>query len=312
MMLERVISDLRERRLWPLAVVMLVAIVAVPLVLAKTPAPVPPAPAPVAAVGASVRPALPSVTVGTTTSRSALNAKPYNPFTPSKQAKSASTTATAVVSSATNLAASKASAGASGNTTTSSSTGTSPTGSPGTVPGSPVKIPPGHAKPAPVGLRPDQAYEVTLAATRADGGLDTTPSLERLSAVPRPAQPLLVELGVLTGGRRVLFAVLPGTNISGPGRCIPGSVDCEVLALGVNQVETVWGSNPSTATEFAVTAIGAGTLPTRAAAMKVRTATSAQGRALLAASGLIAPNTMFSYDANLGAIVDLRNLVGGN
>ena len=309
-MLDRIMSDLRERRLWPLAVVLLVAIVAVPFVLAKTPAQAPPPPTPVAAAGAPVRTSLPSVSVGTWPSHSALKAKAHNPFTPSKTAKSASATATAAVSSATNGGASQSSSG----THTSSSASAGATGSPATggVPVSPVKIPSGRAKPAPIGLRPDQAYAVTLAATRADGGLDTTRSLERLSAVPRATQPLLVELGVLNGGRRVLFAVLPGTHVSGRGTCIPGSVDCEVLSLGLNQVETVWGSDATAATEFAVTGIGANTYPTSAAALTARTATSAQGRRLLAAANLTAPNSDFSYDANLGAIVDLRNLAGGN
>ena len=182
-MLQRVISDLRERRLWPLAVVLLVAIVAVPLVLAKSPGPAaPPPPAPLAAAGRPVRTSLPSVSVGASSSHLAVHSKPHNPFAPSKLAKRAKTAATHG-SSATNGGASQSGASQSGGGTSSSSAGgsagTGATGSPaaGGVPGSPGRIPSGQAKPGPIELRPDQAYDVTLAATRADGGLDTTPSL---------------------------------------------------------------------------------------------------------------------------------------
>src|SRR5205823_220376 len=71
------------------------------------------------------------------------------------------------------------------------------------------------------------------------GGINTIDPLERLSVVPSPKQPLLVELGVLQGGKRVLFAVQPGAAVSGPGTCTPGPIDCEVLTLAPGQTEGV-------------------------------------------------------------------------
>jgi hypothetical protein len=309
-MLERVISDLRERKLWPVAIVLLVATVAVPFVLAKSPASPPPPPAPVAAAATSLRASLPSVSVSTTPSHSDLNSKPHNPFTPPKQPKTVTTTSTTK---------STTSSGGSGggsqkvSHTTTSSTSTSSSNSTGS------KIPSGHAKPAPAGLAPNQTYEVTLAyevtpaATDSSGGLNTVAGLERLSPVPTADHPLLVELGVLTGGQRVLFAVLPGTTRSGPGSCIPGPVDCEVLSLGVNQIETVSSANGAIGpTQFAVTAVTVAGHPSAAAARKARTAKSARGTWLLRKAGLKALK-LFNYQPSEGTLVDRRDLsVGGN
>lgn len=302
---ERIISDLRERRLWPVAVVLLVAIVVVPFVLARSPAAIPPAPAPVAAAATSLRASLPSVSVSQTPSRANLNAKPRNPFTPSTRpkaltsaiaAKPVSTTTSAMSSSRVSQGVSPGSGG----------------GTPHSSPG--PRVPVSHGQPAPSGLTSKQTYEVTLATTQPNGGLDTTPSVERLSPVPSPDRPLLIELGVLEGGQRVLFAVLQGTNVSGPGSCIPGPVDCELLSLGVNQTETVSGQGDaaSAATSFAVTAISVADHPSAAAAQLARHASSPEGLSLLTIARLDALS-LFSYQPSRGVVVDLRNLsAGGN
>ena len=50
------------------------------------------------------------------------------------------------------------------------------------------------------------------------------------------------KLGVLKGGNRVLFAVTPGTVVEGRGVCIPGPINCQVVSLAPDQVESVWRS----------------------------------------------------------------------
>jgi hypothetical protein len=134
--------------------------------------------------------------------------------------------------------------------------------------------------------------------------------LERLSPLPSAGQPLVVELGVLQGGHRVLFAVQPGTVVSGPGACTPGPIDCEILSVAQDQVETV--SSGSTAVSFAVTGITAQQHPSTAAANAARQAVDRAGRDLLSNSPLSALS-LFQYQPQIGAVVDLRNLtVGGN
>jgi hypothetical protein len=184
------------------------------------------------------------------------------------------------------------------------------------TPGTPRSITPGaKPKPAPSGLTATQAYHVTLAITNSSGGLDTIDPLTRLSVLPNIRQPLLIELGVLQGGNRVLFAVQPGTVVSGPGTCTPGPVDCEILSLGQDQTEQLsveTPSGPSQVALFAVTGITADQYSSAAAAGQARRASSAAGRNLLAQSTLSALS-LFQYEPSLGVVVDLRNLtVGGS
>jgi hypothetical protein len=137
----------------------------------------------------------------------------------------------------------------------------------------------------------------------------------RLGELPSAQEPRLVELGVLKGGHRVLFAVEPDTVLSGPGACTPGPIDCEIVSLTQNQTEAV-GVRAATGSRqlalFAVTGIRAVGHGSVVAAQKARRAESAAGRALLDRSPMGALS-LFRYDPSVGAVLDLRNLtVGGN
>jgi hypothetical protein len=155
---------------------------------------------------------------------------------------------------------------------------------------------------------------VALSLTTAAGGLNTTDSLKRLSVLPSEQQPLLVYLGVLKGGRDALFVVQPGTVVSGPGKCIPGPTDCEILSLAQEQIESLavsTGTGTSNVALFAVNAIAVDGHSSAAAASRARREVSAAGHSLLAASTLPAL-PLFEYQPAVGAVVDLRSLaVGG-
>ena len=97
---------------------------------------------------------------------------------------------------------------------------------------------------------------------------------------------MLVQLGVLKGGHRVLFAVQPGTVLHGPGTCTPGPIDCEVLSLGQDQIESIARNTTNglgPVSMFAVTGITASHYRSASAADKARNKVSAVGRRLLAA-----------------------------
>ena len=81
---------------------------------------------------------------------------------------------------------------------------------------------------------------MALAMTSPDGGLNTIDPVVRLSPLPSAKQPLLLELGVLQGGSEVLFVVQPGTILSGPAKCLPGKVDCQIISLAPNQIESLY------------------------------------------------------------------------
>jgi hypothetical protein len=175
-------------------------------------------------------------------------------------------------------------------------------------------VKPTKPKPPTGQLTPTQAYYVSLSMTNTSGGLDAIPSLERLSALPNRRDPLLVELGVLEGGKRVLFALQPGALVAGRGTCIPGPVDCRILSLRAGEVEKLSSRTQAGAQQiglFAITAIAPRHYKSTAAAEAARRVKSSYGNELLreAGSGVM---SLFRFDPNVGAIVDGRNLAVGS
>jgi hypothetical protein len=143
-------------------------------------------------------------------------------------------------------------------------------------------------------------------------GVQAIDAVQRLTLIPSAQQPLLVELGVLQGGNRVVFAVAPGTVLRGPGVCVPGPLDCEILSLGTDQIEAVSkDASSAPVSMFAITDIAAADYSSRSAAQNARQSESFTGRQFLNPLPLPALQ-LFPYDAGAGAVVDERNLtVGG-
>ncbi len=318
-----IINELREKKLLPIVGLLIVALVAIPVLLMNSGSSSTPPVNPSASVPPpSLATALPAVSV-TAAPQRPLRGRSRNPFEQigataiqSVTVSASKATASAAGSSSTTSSGSSSSSGSStsgssgsSGTTTNSSSGSSGGSSGG---GSPIPVKP--VKAAPSGLSATQSYEVSLAITTSSGGLNTIDPLERLTVLPSTRQPLLVELGVLQGGKRVLFAVQPGAVVSGPGTCTPGLIDCEILSLGQEQIETLGvrlTSGVQTVASFAVTGITAAQHASVAAAQKARRQASAAGRIILnhSTSSALA---LFPYEPSIGAIVDLRNLsVGG-
>jgi hypothetical protein len=310
-LLSKLVKDLRANRLWPLAIVLLVAIVAVPIALSKSASRTPVAPrAQVPAPSGST--SLPALNVQSSSSKSRLPGRGRDPF--AGQASTTPGPATGTTGSAgastSGTTGTTVASGAGGTTTSGSGSTAAPTTVPTTPPSIIHKPKP---KPAPSGLSSTQSYDVSLEITNSAGGLDSIDPLQRLSVLPSERQALLVELGVLKGGSRVLFAVLPGAVLGGPGVCTPGPVDCEILSLAQGQTEAVGvktSSGQSWSALFAVSAISAVTYPSAAAADRARRSESAAGRRILESSS--APSlSLFKYDPSVGAVLDLRNLTVG-
>ena len=314
--LTNMIKELRERKLWPIAIVLIVALVAVPVLLTKKAPTNLVVPKPTGGLPYSTGSTLPAITVETKAGSSKLAGRGRNPFTPQHVA----TTAAAVTTTPAAVAATPVT-GSTGTVTQSagggSSTPTTVTPAPAPAPSKPA-TPATPSKPAPApapaGLTATQSYQVSLAITTEGGGLNTIDPVQRLSILPSLQQPLLVELGVLQGGKKVLFAIQPGAAVSGPGTCIPGPIDCEIIALSPGQTEGLSKQTPTGTTPvalFSVNSISAAEHPTVAAANAARAAASEIGHKMLANSPL-SGNGLFHYDPGVGAIVDQRNLtVGG-
>ncbi len=310
------LKELLERKLWPIALVLIIALVAVPVLLTKK-APTDIVNPPTGPLPYSSGTTLPAISVQTTPATSKLTGKGRNPFTPQEIAKT--TTTTAVVPTTTTTASTDTSTGGAG----SSSSGSGESSAPASSAPAPVTsttpsthaTPPAPSTPAPTGLTATQSYHVSLAITTSGGGINTIDPLERLSILPSKQQPMLVELGVLQGAHSVLFAVEPGTVVSGAGTCTPGPIDCEIVTLAPGQTEGVSkqaGSGSTPVALFSVNSITVDQHPSVAAANTARQNASKVGRELLSRSPLSALS-LFQYDPSVGAVVDLRNLtVGGS
>jgi hypothetical protein len=319
--LTSMIKELRERKLWPIAVLLIVALVAVPVLLSKQAPTNLVTPEPNAALPYSSGTTLPAISIKTTPGNSKLPGKGRDPFTPYHVGQSTTATVASVPASTTSTGSSgTGSTGASTGTGSTSSSGAGATGSTPSTTATPAPTTPSPApttppKPAPTGLEATQSYEVSLAITTPSGGLNTIDPLERLSVMPSVKQPLLTELGVLQGGKQVVFVVEPGAVVSGPATCTPGPIDCEIITLSPGQTEGVSQQTPTGSTPvalFAVDAISAADHPSVAAADQARRAASEAGRELLA-NTTFGALSLFQYDPSVGAVVDLRNLtVGGS
>jgi hypothetical protein len=309
------IKELRDRKLWPIAIGLIVALVAVPVLLSKKASTDLVTPQPTGGLPYSTGTTLPAISVQTTASSSKLPGRGRNPFTPQVVATMTTvTTPTTPASTTTGSGTSTSTTSTGGSTGGGSSTTSTPAPSSSTPAPAPAK--PTPAKPGPPSLTATQSYQVSLAiSSTANGNMSTIDPLERLSILPSPQQPLLVEYGVLQGGRQVVFAVQPGAAVSGPGTCTPGPIDCEVLTLSPGQMEAVLKQTPTGTTpvaDFQVNSINAAQHPSAAAADRARRTASDVGRKLLIESSYTALS-LFQYDPSVGAIVDLRNLtVGGN
>jgi hypothetical protein len=319
--LNPIITDLREKRLWPVALVLLAALVAVPVLLAgKSSSAGSPTPTP-APVTAPQMTALPAVSLKGEPAAAHLTGRGRDPF-PGKTSKTTraatgpSPTASPGGGGSAGSGSSGASSGSSGSSGGSSSGSSSSSGagasttSPTTTTSTPTPTP----KPTPSGLTSTESYDVSLGITNVFGGVNRLDPVTRLGALPSLQQPLLVELGVAKGAHRVLFGVLPGTEVSGAGSCTPGPLDCQILSLGKDQTETLsvpsFTGSAERVADFAVTGISVAHHPSAAAASRARRATSAQGQQLLRRANLSALS-LFRYEPSLGVIVDHRSLTVG-
>jgi hypothetical protein len=238
--------DLRAKRLWPVAVLLLAALVAAPVVLSKNaeepdPATATPATAPAQAKKpegpahlAQVK--LEELAKGSGSSLSSFD--PRNPFAPPRKALEA---------------ARQTAVGSSGpSTATGAGTG-SGTGTGGPIDGGPAGVdvtpggggaPPslGGSTPTPPttdtggGDSPDiktTEYTYVVDVTfRANDRVRTHKGLKKLDMLPDAESPLLIYVGVTEKAGSAVFMVDSTLHAAGEGRCKPSAAECASLYLG--------------------------------------------------------------------------------
>lgn len=235
--LRNVWADLVEKRLWPLAVVLALALVAVPIVLARTggsapgPAPLPPAPPAAPAAGTpATQPVAKPIKVVDPTAKAAPRGHYHDPF-----AASAAPTTTTSSSGGAGAGAPSGSAAGSSPKPASPSSPASPSPSGGSsTPSAPVTPvgPPQPVKPQPATLSGYFAgYRLDVGFGPA-GAVRPSKDIVRLKMLgPAGKTPLLIFLGFRTDGKTAMFLLDGESTPTGDGACWPTAKACQVLAL---------------------------------------------------------------------------------
>ena len=222
--------DLREKRLAPVAVVLLLGLVAVPVLLAKPaedPGPAPVVAAPKKqdseALAALTKVKLGDEPVGRGSTLGVFD--PDNPFHPPK---------------GTMKKDDVSAAGAGPSTGSQGSPGTGGTGAPGASVGlgGGVSLPGGGTTPGGTGdgtttttTTTVYKYVVDLTFT-ANGRTRHIKGMEKLDMLPSESSPLLIFMGVTPKGGDAVFLVDSTLEAAGEGRCKPSEAECAFAYIG--------------------------------------------------------------------------------
>jgi hypothetical protein len=215
------LRDLVERKLWPLAVLLLAAAVAVPIYLGR-----PAADATVAAVGQQANAAKPSKAAVSIEDQASDDERPGGVRNPFKQlhvpkAPKAPTTPK------TPAAAVPSTSGGSGGDGSQPPLG--PSGSGGTGGDKPAPKPAGD---------PLDVYHLSLRFGRAEASqLKTYHDVARLSPLPTADNPFFVYTGVLKDGKTAVFLLSSDATATGDGHCKPSPKSCQTIEVKEGDTE---------------------------------------------------------------------------
>jgi hypothetical protein len=249
--LQNLWRDLVDKRLWPVAIALLVAAVAVPVLMGGGSSDVASAPAPAPAPTAGAVPGAAQVTVavdadGKERTRAGSARDPFKPLIFAKVAKAPSTAATTGGSGAatsglsTSAPKTSSSGGSASATSTPPSLGSGTGNGTGLVPVKPAattpSIPSVPSSTPSTGTqthttRKLYTYALTVQLKRS-GKISWRHNLQAVSYVPSPSAPLLAFLGVRSGGKAATFLVAEGVQVSSrTAACRPSPESCRFLEL---------------------------------------------------------------------------------
>jgi hypothetical protein len=219
--------ELLRRRLWPVALLLVGALVAVPMVLAKTPDPAATTPVHNAKGEDDIASTYVSLadSAGTTeeTKRRRVLGLSKDPFEPkalpkvkkAKKAKKAKAAATATPEPTT--VQDSGSSGGSGGATT----------------------PPPSTAPAPEPTETVPAYSIKVRFGTTENSELPTKTIERLSVLPDEENPVIVYRGVEDGGDVAVFELTGEVDAQGDGTCAPTPEDCQYVKLRAGETEFI-------------------------------------------------------------------------
>lgn len=220
--------DLREKRLWPVAVGLLAAMAAVPFVLFKPAGDVPLPPT--AATNATTPETLPVVSVDDAPKRGSKLEEfgPKNPFTPLKDLEKEE------VASASSDTKSALKGGGGSSSSSSGSPLGSAAGSDKSSGGSGGSAGSGSSS----GGGGVQYYRYTVDVAlgeRGKGKPSKIQGVKQTQLLPDGNSPLLAYMGMADDARTAVFFIIdPAYTSQGEGKCRPRGKDCRFIYLGVN------------------------------------------------------------------------------
>jgi hypothetical protein len=227
-------QDLRDKRMWPIAAALALALLAIPVVLAKPASSPKPSAAPTAPVQTrdplnAVKVQLAEIQEGKGSALDHFQKK--NPFLPPsklmKQLKGA-----ASATAGTSATASAGSSPASGGGAATGAGGASGGGAP--PPLVPLTGSPGGRRGTTRVIKYTYVADVTLWT---NGRRRAYHGIHRLRMLPSEQSPFLLFLGVDASGDNAAFLVDSTLTASGEGRCTPSGNDCAVVSLGPGSEE---------------------------------------------------------------------------
>jgi hypothetical protein len=297
--LTNVWRQLVQRRLWPVAILLIAALAAVPLALAQEPKPAAPAAPTVASKDSgdsalATEPIVAQATAADRTKRRKVLGTRKNPFgvprtsTPGSAAAPSSHGVTTAQEPSSPAAPSAPS-------TPSAPSGSAPSTGGGYTP---VPSTPATPKPAP------KRYTMQELTVRF-GSASETParkSLERLQPLPSAANPVLIYLGVLADGKTAVFLLDRGVSAIGDGDCRPTPAECETVRLRAGDTEffDVTDETGNVTAQYQLDLIKIHKATTASAARAK--ASSKSGRRLLKARVASDGPTGYRFDADAGAL----------
>jgi hypothetical protein len=223
-------DDMVERKLWPVALVLLVALIAIPVLLAKpasnSTAPLPGAAQTSPAVSGAPSPLTafePVVSASVTTDQSkGLRGRAKNPFTP-KGIDFAAADAAASVEPIPGLGNTQVSTGqtATGAGDAAPQSGGGDTGSQGTDTGG------------------KKYFTYTAKVRFGEEGDTQTRTLSEFRSLPSSDNPIAVFMGVKTDGKTAVFLMSSSTTTTGDGDCEPTDSECTFLYLKAGDAQLI-------------------------------------------------------------------------
>jgi hypothetical protein len=226
-------KQLVERKLWPVALLLVAALVAVPVLLTKkadTSAPLPTATATVPAGQGDTDPVVALADANRTDQLRAVLGDRKDPFRPA-QVHHVPKVDDGLTQDAGAPTTVDSGSGSTGGGTTPTTTGGTTVGG-----GDVVSTPDVTATPEPGSQQTFELYSLEVRFGSTDGEL-VSRNVKRLTGLPGGTNPAVLYLGLLDDHRSAVFMVDADVNVLGDGVCDPSPDNCQTLTLKKGETE---------------------------------------------------------------------------